>query len=66
MTALHPPFRTKSLLLLAVISLLARMAYSDSSSSSELPTSQLITKANTLLVTGQASKALELYELVLE
>ncbi|EFP79246.2 hypothetical protein PGT21_020617 [Puccinia graminis f. sp. tritici] len=62
----HPPFRTKSLLLLAVISLLARMAYSDSSASSELPTSQLITKANSLLATGQASKALELYELVLE
>jgi DnaJ family protein C protein 3 len=60
------PFRTKSLLLIAVISLLARMTCSDSSSSSELPTSQLISKANSLLATGQASKALELYELVLE
>lgn len=60
------PFRTKSLLLIAVISLLARMTYSDSASSSELPTSQLISKANSLLATGQASKALELYELVLE
>ncbi|POW04904.1 hypothetical protein PSHT_11025 [Puccinia striiformis] len=62
--SVHPRFRTKSILLLAVISLLARMAYSDSSS--ELPTSQLITQANSLLATGQASKALELYELVLE
>lgn len=65
-SSVHPPFRTKSLLLLAVISLLAGMAYSDSSSSSELPTAQLITKANSLLATGEASKALELYELVLE
>ncbi|KAH9447709.1 hypothetical protein Pst134EB_033068 [Puccinia striiformis f. sp. tritici] len=62
--SVHPQFRSKSILLLAVISLLATMAYSDSSS--KLPTSQLITQANSLLATGQASKALELYELVLE
>lgn len=57
------PLRTKSFLLLAVISLFARIACSDSSEST---TSQLISKANSLLASGQAAKALELYEIALE
>lgn len=59
------PFRTRSILLITVISLLASISCTESSSS-ELTTSQLITRANSLLATGQASKALELYQLALE
>jgi len=65
-SSVHPPFRTKSLLLLAVISLLAGMAHSESSSSSDLPTAQLVLKANSFLASSKPSKALEIYEQVLE
>uniref|UniRef100_A0A0S1MIR4 J domain-containing protein n=1 Tax=Phakopsora pachyrhizi TaxID=170000 RepID=A0A0S1MIR4_PHAPC len=59
---------SRSLIILIIIQLFNRQTISSSSDSSSQTrtTSQLISQANSLLASGQASKALELYDQALE